>query len=166
MLKIQFRFFLFVILALLVHSATASQTNTSEDRKAVQNIYVDWCDAIGKAKGDPNVMVKFYAPDAVLLPTFYPKILLNRDNGLDKYFKVFTSQPNIECHPDALTTRLYGNIALNAGFYHFTYTEKDGKTKTVYARFTFVYKLDDKKWLIIEHHSSVRPMKKTDKQPE
>ncbi len=163
MLKVQVRFFLFLMLSLLVHGA---QANTSEDRKAVQNIYVDWCDAISKAKGDPRVMVKFYAPDAILLPTFYPKILVNHDEGLDDYFRGFTSHPNIKCHPDKLITRLYGNVATNAGFYNFTYTEKDGKPKTVYARFTFVYKLDDKKWLIIEQHSSVRPMKKTDKQPE
>lgn len=156
MFKIQNRVFLSFLLFFLIQSVYA---NPNADRAAVQKEYRDWCAAISKAKGDPEVMVKFYAPDAILLPTFYPKILINAHGGLNAYFTEFTNSPNIECIPDTLKTQLYNDVAINSGFYTFTYTEKDGKTKTVPARFTFVYELIDKQWLIIEHHSSLRPLK-------
>lgn len=147
---------LIVILTVIfmMHNAQAA---VSEDKLVVQKAYKDWCAAVSEAKGNPEVMVKFYAPDAVLLPTFYPKILVNRDNGLNDYFKTFTSNPDIKCIPDKLRTQLYHDVAVNSGFYHFTYKDKDGKLVTIPARFTFVYELVNGKWLIIEHHSSMKP---------
>ena len=156
MLKIKNRIFLLFMFFFVIQNVYA---DPNADRAAVQKAYRDWCAAVSLAKGDPKVMVKFYAPDAVLLPTFYPKILINAHGGLDAYFTEFTSNSHIECIPDTLRTQLYHDVAINSGFYTFTYTEKDGKTKTVPARFTFVYELIDKQWLIIEHHSSLKPPK-------
>jgi len=150
------RILLTFMMLLIVQNVQAS---VSSSKIAVKNAYKDWCDAINEAKGDPEVMVKFYAPDAILLPTFYPKILINRDGGLNDYFKKFTSHTDIKCTPDTLRTQLYNDVAINSGFYTFTYKENDGQLKTVPARFTFVYEFVDGKWLIIEHHSSMKPTK-------
>ncbi len=154
MLKFQRYLFLTFLLSFFIHCAQAGDIN----KTAVKNAYTDWCSAVGKAKGRASVMVKFYAPDATLLPTLSPKILVNRHNGLDAYFIKFTGTPNIQCMPEKLVTQLYGDIAINSGLYNFSYTEKDGKTKTIAARFTFVYQLDNKKWLIVSHHSSILPV--------
>ncbi len=134
-------------------SAHALQNTARTD---VENAYKNWCAAIATAKGDPSVMVKFYAPNAILVATLSPKILFNTHGGLNDYFTTFTQHPNIHCSTDQLITKVYGNIAINSGLYTFTYDD-NGQTVTVPARFTFVYKKSDESWLIINHHSSKVP---------
>ena len=48
------------------------------------------------------------------------------------------------------------DIAVANGTYDFDLTE-NGETSTVAARFTFVLKLVNNKWLIMTHHSSLQP---------
>ena len=110
------------------------------------------------ANGNPDAMAKFYAPDAVLLPTLSPKILVNTNNGLNDYFVDFTSKKNIKCETNKIIVQSYKDIAVSNGLYTFTYVEKNGKTKTLPARFTFVYKKYDGNWLIVSHHSSLLPL--------
>ena len=47
-------------------------------------------------------------------------------------------------------------MAYDVGTYTFTLTGKDGKPEKVAARYSFVYKFDnkDKQWKIAHHHSS------------
>lgn len=52
--------------------------------------------------------------------------------------------------------RVYGETAINTGYYTFSYV-KDGETKTIPARYRFVYVKGDKGWLIVDHHSSAVP---------
>ncbi len=153
--KIHWRILMTAVLFFLIQNVFAIDA----DRNAVRKAYSDWCEAVGKAKGDAAVMVKFYAPDAILLPTLYPKILINRNGGLNDYFSKFTSKPNLQCQPKKIMTQIYEDVAINSGYYDFTYNDKDGNLKTVPCRFTFVYELKDKHWLIIEHHSSIKPDK-------
>jgi hypothetical protein len=130
--------------------------NNPEEKKALETSYYAWCDAIGNAKGDPSKVVKFYAKDAILLPTLSPKILMNTNHGLDAYFVSFTGHPHIRCQTDKLITQVYRDIGINTGLYTFTYDE-NGKTEVVKARFSFIYKKNNNQWLIINHHSSKLP---------
>src|SRR5437762_12012321 len=115
------QYFLAICLLLLFTSAFATNKNPNE--AMVQKAYYDWCDAIGKAKGDPQVVVKFYAPDAILFPTLSAKVLVNHNGGLNDYFKKLTSLPNIQCSTQKLITRMYTDTAVNSGLYKFTFTE-------------------------------------------
>jgi hypothetical protein len=156
MLKIQGHIFLVFLLLCIIRCAYANNA----DKVAVHNAYLNWCTAISEAKGRPSKIAKFYAPDAVLLPTLSPEVLVNRYNGLNAYFAKLTNHSDIRCTPKKLMTQLEGDIAINSGLYNFSYIEKDGSTKILRARFTFVYKMKEingKQWLIIEHHSSVLP---------
>jgi hypothetical protein len=45
---------------------------------------------------------------------------------------------------------------VNSGLYTFSLAENGGHAD-VAARFTFVYREYEDKWLIIEHHSSILP---------
>jgi uncharacterized protein (TIGR02246 family) len=130
---------------------------SNDATKVVAHTYQQWCDAIATAKGDPNAIIKFYAPNAILLPTLSNKIMFNKKDGLVAYFKPFTQHEGITCHTDKLITRIYGDIAINNGLYTFTYKE-DGKMKVVPARFTFIYEKKLNEWLIITHHSSKLPL--------
>jgi hypothetical protein len=48
------------------------------------------------------------------------------------------------------------NTASNSGLYTFSFVQ-DGKIVEVPARYTFLYEKQDDQWLILEHHSSLRP---------
>lgn len=130
----------------------------SSEKSSVDNAYKAWCSAIGNAKGNAEAVVKFYAPNAILLATVSSKILRNTHGGLNKYFESFTGQTDITCSTQELISQLYGDMAINSGFYTFSYHDKHGKHKVVHARFTFVYKKYHHKWLIVNHHSSVLPI--------
>lgn len=130
--------------------------NKEETEIAVQQAFYNWCAAIGKAKGNPDVVVKFYAPDAILLPTLSEEVLVNEKGGLNAYFKKLTSLPEIKCTPQKLITRVYTDTAVNSGLYKFTYKD-NGHTMTIPARFTFVYQKYGDEWLINKHHSSKMP---------
>lgn len=143
-------------LVLIAFFCVFSQIAVAADTKGVEDAYYGWCDAIGKAKGHAETVVKFYADGATLLPTLSPKLLVNTDGGLNDYFKTLTSMKDIKCSPDKLVTKMYGNIAVNVGFYQFSFTQND-KQQTLPARFTFVYEKQGNNWLITHHHSSKLP---------
>ncbi|MFZ0123017.1 MAG: DUF4440 domain-containing protein [Xanthobacteraceae bacterium] len=52
--------------------------------------------------------------------------------------------------------RVYGDTAVNTGYYTFSYT-KDGETKSIPARYSFTYVKDGNDWKIVDHHSSAIP---------
>ena len=52
--------------------------------------------------------------------------------------------------------RVYGNTAVNTGYYTFSYT-KDGETKSIPARYIFTYVKDGNDLKIVDHHSSAMP---------
>ena len=54
---------------------------------------------------------------------------------------------------DQSNIRIFDDIAINSGIYTFIF--KDGSSAQ--ARFTFVYRINDEVWKIIEHHSSLLP---------
>ena len=128
------------------------------DDAAVATAYQNWCKAIGAAKGDAQQVVKYYAKDAILLPTLSAKILRNNaSGGMIEYFTKLTGNTDMKCTPEKLITKVYDNeVAVNSGFYEFSYMD-NGKLKKVPARFTFVYEKLDGKWMIVNHHSSMLP---------
>jgi hypothetical protein len=153
------RLFRNVIFAIVLQGLFAASAFASTAEHAVQKAYENWCNAISTAHGDSHEIVKYYASDAILLPTLSPDILFNRDGGgKHEYFVGLTSKPDIRCIPERLITRLYGHMAINSGFYRFSYTDESGHEKSIPARFTFVYEKIGNRWMIVNHHSSVVPV--------
>lgn len=145
--------FLLFMMMLSLYPLSAIASSQKDD---VQAAYRDWCTAIGKAKGDGKVMAAFYASDATLLPTLSAKKITTSADLID-YFNHLTSKPNIRCTTKSIHTKIHHEVATNTGFYDFSFTEKNGKTKVLPARYTFIYKNMDGKWMIIDHHSSAMP---------
>jgi uncharacterized protein (TIGR02246 family) len=138
-------------------SADVPMTTTGADADAVANAYRAWLDAVGKAHGNPAPMLKFYAPEAILVATYSPVLLHNSRGELAGYFKKFTALPNLQGTTQDLQTRVYGDWAINTGLYTFTFNTPDGADAVVPARFTYVYRKVDGQWLIVDHHSSLVP---------
>jgi uncharacterized protein (TIGR02246 family) len=117
-----------------------------------------WIDTV--TSGKPTVVdevVAMYSPDAILWATVSEQ---KRDTPQEirDYFEVFAKQPNLKAEGYKPVIRVYDNVAINSGYYTFTYNGEGGQKKVVPARYTFVYrKGNDGKWLILDHHSSALP---------
>ena len=101
--------------------------------------------------GSPKNVVTLYEPNAILLPTVSNKVRHNHEEIENYFFNFLKKGPKGVINESNIRT--FGNIAINSGVYTFSFN--DGNT--VQARFTFVYRRNEQRWLIIEHHSSAMP---------
>ena len=112
-------------------------------------LFDQWNNAI--KTGNPKEVTSLYATDGILLPTVSNKVRHNHEEIEDYFVHFLAKVPSGQINESNI--RIFDDIAINSGIYTFTFA--DGSC--VQARFTFVYKLHDRNWLIIEHHSSKMP---------
>jgi uncharacterized protein (TIGR02246 family) len=112
-------------------------------------LFKQWNDAI-KTKKAKNV-VALYDESAILLPTISNQVRFNHEE-IEDYFDNFLAMVPVG-HIDESNVRIFDQIAINSGIYTFTF--KGGNK--VKARYTFVYRWNGLRWMIIEHHSSQMP---------
>ena len=105
---------------------------------------------------NPDTILVLYDKDAVLWGTLSPKRRDNPEAVRDYFVKAYVALPSHKVSFGDQLIRVYGNIAINTGYYTFTYV-KDGEAKSLPSRYSIVYMKKGKKWLIVDHHSSVMP---------
>lgn len=113
-----------------------------------------WID--GMNGHDAERVVALYDSEAVLWGT-RSSTLRDTPATVRDYFKILQTVPS--SYKVALVEqriRIYGDIAINTGTYTFS-EDRDGKLTTRPARFSFVYRNRDGRWLIVDHHSSAVP---------
>ena len=113
-----------------------------------------WVDAMNSH--DAERVVALYDPEAVFWGTRSAEL---RDNpaAVRDYFKIFKTIPtSYKVVLDEQRIRVYGDTAINTGAYTFSEI-RDDKPFVRPARFTFVYLKRDGRWMIVDHHSSVKP---------
>jgi conserved hypothetical protein len=116
----------------------------------VRSLFYLWNNAL--ATGDPRIVAKRYAADAVLLPTV-SDIPRKDKTSISSYFTDF-----LKLKPQGIV--IDGNIkigkdwASDTGIYEFTMGADGSK---VMARYTFIYTFEDGQWKILHHHSSKMP---------
>lgn len=108
-----------------------------------------WNDAL--QTGQPPQVAQLYATDAILLPTLSNKVR-HTHAEIEDYFVHFMAKKPVGTIDEA-NIRIFDSLAINSGRYSFAYA--DGTSTQ--ARFTFVYRWDGQRWLIVEHHSSQMP---------
>mmetsp|Transcript_12164 Transcript_12164/g.17599 ORF Transcript_12164/g.17599 Transcript_12164/m.17599 type:complete len:437 (-) Transcript_12164:322-1632(-) len=115
----------------------------------VRKLFDLWNDALQTL--DPAIVAKRYAKDGVLLPTL-SDVPRNDAEGIKDYFVGFLKKKPVG---KILEGEIFvgNNWAQDAGIYEFTF-EDGSKVK---ARYSFVYALEDGKWMISHHHSSLMP---------
>ncbi len=101
--------------------------------------------------GDPKQVSALYATNAILLPTVSNKIRHNHAEIEDYFVHFLAKKPSGKI--DESNIRTFGDLAINSGVYTFTF---EGGA-VVQARYTYVYRWDGQRWLIVEHHSSAMP---------
>ena len=112
-------------------------------------LFEEWNNAL--QSGDPKVVTGLYESNATLLPTVSNKVRRSHAEIEDYFVQFLTKGPQGTI--DDATVRVFGNIAIYSGIYTFAFN--DGSR--VQARFTFVYRWNGERWMIIEHHSSMMP---------
>ena len=136
--------------AALVLSASPAHAGPAEDVAAATRA---WVDAYNSR--DPQKIQALYAPDAVFWGTSSPSL---RDTPalIAEYFKPAPSQPNARVELGDMKVRVWNDTAAATGSYTFT-DLRDAQTVRRPARFSFVYRLVNGRWLIVDHHSSSVP---------
>ena len=120
------------------------------NKNEISSLFDEWNKAL--QTGDPKKVSALYDSNSILLPTISNKVRHNHKEKED-YFTDFL-RLNPQGKIDESNVRLFGDeLAINSGIYTFTFN--DGRV--VPARFTFVYRWDGERWLIVEHHSSGMP---------
>jgi uncharacterized protein (TIGR02246 family) len=140
---------------LLLLSLTLANSAWAEPKEEVAAATAKWAALF--VDDNPDSILALYAPDAVLWGTLSPT-LRQGPAALREYFvAAFKALPGHKVSFGDQLIRVYGDTAVNTGYYTFSYV-KDGETKTLPARYSFVYAKGDKGWLIVDHHSSSVPV--------
>jgi uncharacterized protein (TIGR02246 family) len=113
-----------------------------------------WAQTLGQ--NDPDSVVALYASDGVLWGTLSPTVRADRAALRDYFVTAFRVLPNLKVTFGQQLIRVYGDAAVNSGYYTFSYV-KDGETKTLPARYSFTFVKNGANWMIVDHHSSAMP---------
>jgi len=105
---------------------------------------------------NPDAILALYDDGAVLWGTLSPKLLVGKKEVRGYFERAYKALPGHKVAFGEQVIRVYGDIAINSGYYTFSYL-KDGQTQSLPARYTFVYRKRGGNWLIVDHHSSAVP---------
>jgi uncharacterized protein (TIGR02246 family) len=129
----------------------------ADDRDDVAAAMDMWRDYLAKGSSeDPGEILTLYAEDGVLWGTISSK---RRDDPAairDYFVNAYKALPNLTVTFEDPYIRVYGDTAVNTGYYTFSY-EKEGATQTLPARYSFTLVKRDGDWQIVDHHSSAMP---------
>ncbi len=112
-------------------------------------LFDEWNSAL--QTGDPKKVAVLYETNGILLPTVSNKVRHNHEE-IEDYFVHFMAKGPVGKINEG-NVRTFGQLAINSGIYTFTFKDKSA----VQARFTFVYRWNGERWMIVEHHSSQMP---------
>lgn len=115
----------------------------------ITSLFDEWNCAI--QTGNPKKVAALYEDTAILLPTVSNKVRHNHEE-IENYFVHFLAK-GPQGKIDEANIRIFSETAINSGVYTFTF--KDGSV--VQARYSFVYRWNGQRWMIVEHHSSQMP---------
>src|SRR5262249_19775608 len=94
--------------------------------------------------------------DGVLWGTLSPTVRADRASLRDYFVTAFRVLPNLKVAFGQQLIRVYGNTAVNTGYYTFSYS-KDGETKTLPARYSFTFVKNGESGIVVDHPSSALP---------
>ena len=123
-------------------------------REDVSAATSEWGRALNE--DDPDKVLPLYADDAVLWGTLSGTVRADRAALRDYFVTAFRVLPGLKVTFGDQLIRVYGNTAVNTGYYTFSYS-KDGGMKSLPARYSFTYVKDGERRLIVDHHSSAMP---------
>jgi uncharacterized protein (TIGR02246 family) len=148
--------FAIALLSVLVYMHVKHRRDSirSFDCDKVTTLVENWVAAMSSHNSDK--LIALYLENAVLLPTYSPKIISNQQDRKE-YFNILLSRRNLSVVISKTKTYVFNEISISNGIYTFHYINDDNVEISVSARFTFVCKKTYEGWFIMTHHSSVLP---------
>ena len=143
-----------IALVLTVVFLPLSSVALAGPKEDVSAVTSEWGQALGE--DDPDKVLPLYADDAILWGTLSPMVRADRAALRDYFVTAFRVLPGLKVAFGDQFIRVYGNAAVNTGYYTFSYA-KDGEVKTLPARYSFTFINNGERWLIVDHHSSAMP---------
>jgi uncharacterized protein (TIGR02246 family) len=145
------RILLMVTAFFMLVSPSLSSAGPKEDVAAVTQTWID-----GMNKHNMDEVIALYDAEAVFWGTRSAS-LRDTPAAVRDYFKILqTVPPSYKVTLGEQRIRVYGDMAINTGTYTFS-EDREGKSVVRPARYSFVYRHRDGRWLIVDHHSSAVP---------
>ena len=139
---------------LILSASLSAQSAMAGPQEDVAAVGQKWATIF--ADNNPDTMVALYAKDGVLWGTLSPSVRSDPAAVKAYFVGAFEALPKATVKFGNQLIRVYGNTAVNTGYYTFSYV-KDGETKSIPARYSFTYVKDGNDWKIVDHHSSAVP---------
>jgi uncharacterized protein (TIGR02246 family) len=124
------------------------------DKEDVASATAKWAEVF--VLDDPDPILSLYDTEGVLWGTISPTRRDTPDALRDYFVKAFKALPGHKVTFGDQLIRVYGNTAINTGYYTFSFV-KDGNPTSLPARYSFVYVKRNGDWKIVDHHSSKSP---------
>ena len=137
--------------ALVLSTGLLLQTAAAGPQEDVAAAGQKWATVF--ADNNPDTITPLSAKDAVLWGTLSPTVRSDPATVKAYFVGAFQALPKATVKFGDQLIRVYGDTAVNTGYYTFSYT-KDGETKSIPARYSFTYVKDGNDWKIVDHHSS------------
>jgi uncharacterized protein (TIGR02246 family) len=102
---------------------------------------------------DPERISALYAPDAILWGTVSKTIRTTHEEILEYFTESATKRPNLRMFLGEYHVRVYGDLGSCSGYYT-SRNPVDGQEVVIPMRFTFVFRREGDRWMIVNHHSS------------
>ncbi|MFN0041159.1 MAG: SgcJ/EcaC family oxidoreductase [Burkholderiales bacterium] len=140
-----------MLLALFSHGAWSDDGADDAVRAQVAAATAEWIATFNTR--DATRIAALYAPDAILWGTVSSTIRTTPQAILEYFEESSARRPNLRMVLGEYHVRLYGDLATNSGYYA-SRNPVDDKEVVVPMRFTFIYRKQDDRWMIVNHHSS------------
>ena len=114
--------------------------------KQVPTILSDWASSI--RANNSKEMVNFYSQNAVLVGTYSQPLEVGLQQ-IKEYFEMFLDRDSISCKILDNVNQELGDVIISSGVYEF---KVDGQK--VVARYSYVFKMINNRFRIVNHHSS------------
>ena len=140
-----------LMLALLAQYALADSRDEEAVRSEVAAATAEWIATFNTR--DPVRISALYAPDAILWGTVSKTIRTTAQEILEYFEESSLKRPNLRMFLGEHHVRLHGDIATSSGYYT-SRNPVDGQEVVIPMRFTFTYRREGQRWMIVNHHSS------------
>lgn len=147
------RFGLFALTCMVAASVAAPAAQADDKSDAYASIQ-KWAEAFNA--GDVDKTVSLYSPDAILFGTVSPTPTATAD-AIKAYFITAIANKTKVSLGDFVSASIPPDLVSISGLYDFSRPGTDGQSVQIPARYSFVLTKTSGIWLIVNHHSSLKP---------
>ena len=140
-----------ILTVLFAHGVYAGEHADEAARAQVAAATAEWITTFNTR--DPERIAALYAPDGILWGTVSKTIRTTPEEILEYFQESSAKRPKLRMVLGEHHVRLYGDIATSSGYYT-SRNPVDGEEVVTPLRFSFTYRREGGRWVIVNHHSS------------